>query len=170
MKYLLALCFCLPSFAQVTFSVQITGEPAVSITESAEALAAGVNGLLANTVIVPAATLTASATSSQTTFTVSSTTGLTTCMGIVTGSEVSLITGISGSVLTVTRHTLGTSAAAYSSGQAISFIQAGSGTCFLAQSYQIAVQAYMLNTPGPAISAAKSTITSAVASGVSHTP
>ena len=177
------LIFASIGLSQVTFSVGITGEPSVSITVSAEGLSAGTNMLLST--VGPGTspnTLTANATNVQTTFAVANILGVTTCMGIVTGSEVSLITGItpgSGTTgtLTVTRHTLGTSAASYTSGQAVNYIAWGSGTCYLAYRYQSGVQAAMISTPGPLVQAqntnhanATAATNTLVTAAVTHTP
>jgi hypothetical protein len=140
MKTILLFLLSVVASAQVTFTVAITGDVPVSITNSAESLVAATNMMLGT--VGPGTsptTLTASATSTQTTFTVANTLGVQTCMGILTGSELSLITGISGNVLTVTRHTIGTTPAAYSSGQAVSFTAWGEGTCYLAFLYQVGV-------------------------------
>lgn len=178
MKTLLLFLFSFAAFSQTTFNVQITGDPVVAITLQAEALAAGTNMMLGT--VGPGTsptTLTAAATSAQTTFTVANALGVKTCMGIVTGSEVSVITGISGNVLTVTRHTIGTTAAAYNNGQAVSFIAWGTGTCWIANLTTLGFQSAMLGFPGPtvttqnaAIVTANSAISSALSTSVTHTP
>lgn len=178
MKYVLGLMFSGLAFGQATFSIQVATEPPVSVTMSAEAVSSGTLTIVGT--VAPGTsptTLTGNVTLSQTTMTIGNTLGVTTCMGILTGSELSLITAINGSTLTVVRGMIGTTKASYSSGQAASFTAWGSSSCYVAGLFVLAAQNGMVNKPGPlvatqqaAIVTANSTIAATVAAGVTHVP
>lgn len=182
MKYLLSLVlFSFAAYGQVTFTIAIATDPSVSVTMSAEAVSSMTSNITGT--VGPGTsptTLTANATNSQTTFQVASVLGVTTCMGILTGSELSMITGISGTgpyTLTVVRGTVGTTKAAHSSGDVASYAASGNGTCLLVGLLSQMIQNTMVNKPGPlvttqqaAIVTANATIATAVAAGVTHVP
>ena len=168
-------------FGQVTFSMAVATDPTVSVTMSAEAVSSMISNITST--VGPGTsptTLTANATNSQTTLQVASVLGVATCMGILTGSELSLITAITGTgpyTLTVVRGTVGTTKAAHSSGDVASFTASANGTCMLVGLLAQLIQNTMVNKPGPlvatqqaAISTANATIASTVAAGVTHVP
>ena len=169
------------SVAQASFTIQVATESPVTITMSAEAVSSGALTMLgtAGPGTSPT-TLTASATNSQTTFQVANVIGVQTCMGILIGSELSLITGISGSgpfTLTVVRGSIGTTKAAYSSGQTASYAAWGSSSCYVAGLFALAAQNGMIIKPGPLVTAqqaaivtANGTIATLQAAGVTHAP
>ena len=188
MKTIILFLASIPVFAQCsfpaqTFPIQMPGDPAVSVTMSAEAVCsmiANIQGTVAPG--TSATTLTANATNNQTTFQVASVTGVTTCNGILIGTELSLITTISGTgpfTLTVTRHTIGTTAAAYSTGQAAPYTAYGNGSCAVTgQLAQMILGGMSPGAfPGPTVAAAKAaiatqqaTINTTIAAGVTHVP
>lgn len=173
------------SFPSSTFPIQMPGETAVSVTMQTEAVCStivAIEGTPAPGTV--AATLTSGVTSSATSIPVSNIIGVQTCMGILTGSELSLITAITpgtapAGTLTVVRARVGTTAAAYNSGQAASYTQWGDGGCFLAMALQQGVQAFMSPGafPGPTVTTAKAaiatqqtTINTTISGGVTHVP
>lgn len=188
MKTFILFIASIPVFAQCsfpaqTFPIQMPGDAAVSVTMSAEAVCSMIANIMGSVAPGTTATaLTANATNSQTTFQVSSITGVTTCNGILIGTELSLITAISGTgpyTLTVTRHTVGTSAAAYSTGQAATYTAYGNGSCAVTgQLAQMILGGMSPGAfPGPNVAAAKAaiatqqaTINSTIAAGVTHVP
>lgn len=180
MKTLLfSLVFVGGLYAQATFPIQIPGEAAVSTTLSAEAVAATTLFVKSIPAIGPAATiaLASDATNVATTFVLSSVVGVTTGMGILIDSEVSLVTAISSPNVTVTRARLGTTGAAHSSGVAVRFLRSGSYSVFIANLIADTVQQAMLSTPGPAVIAAKvqvatdqAAITTLQVAAVTHVP
>ena len=171
------------AFGQATFPIQISApEPAVSVTMSAEAVTSTIQ-FIESTIAsgTSGAQLTASATSSQTTFLVNSILGVATCMGALIGSELSVITGISGSsspyTLTVVRAMIGTTAAVHASGAGVTYTAWGDASCYVTGLLALSVQAGMVTRPGPlvttqqtAITTAQGTISTIVAAGVTHTP
>jgi hypothetical protein len=185
--FLLSLLLASGAFAQTTFPIQVGSDPSVSVTVSNEA-ATSVTSMITTTgavtqagAAIPATTLLANATNSQTTFQVASIAGVTTCMGITTGTELSAITGISGTqapyTLTVSRGAMGTTKAAYSAGQAVSFTQWGNVSCFVAAAFVQSMYSSMTNHPGPLVAAqqaaivtATAAIASIVAAGITHAP
>jgi hypothetical protein len=180
MRIITVFLFSVTCFSQVTFNVQITGDPVVAITISPEGLAAGTK-LLTSTVGpgTSPTTLTSPVTSSATTFSVANALGVTSCMGVKIGSEVGMISAVSGNNLTMVRGALGTTPAAYTSGTSLSYIAWGNGTCYLAWLYQLGMQAaaQQAATAGPlvttqlnAITSAQASISSTVGTLVTHVP
>jgi hypothetical protein len=180
---LLASFLAVSAFAQSTLTIQMPGEGAVSVTLSAQAIPSMISYIEnAPAAGVAGSTLTAAATSAATTMTVAALNGATTGMGLCFGTapsctEVDLITGISSLTLTLTRATLGTTAAAYSSGQAFTYLQSGDGSEWLANVMKATITQAMTSFPGPTIAAANAaiatqsaTITSTVAAGFTKTP
>lgn len=179
MKSLLSfLFFGLISFAQTTFPIQIAAEAPVSVTLSAQAVTSAVSMILGTVApLTSPTTLTAAVTAAQTTLPMASVLGVTTGMGALCGSELSLITGISVNTLTVTRATIGTTAAIHASGSTCTFTASGDSSVFVANLLALAVQNAMIVFPAStiatqntAIATATATIQSTVAAGVSHVP
>lgn len=183
MKYILFFSASLGGLCQSTFPIQMPSEASISVTMSAEAVASTIAGIVGT----PASATTPSAlssdiTNSQTTLQVGQALNVQTCMGVLIGSELSLVTAIAGSgpfTLTVVRGTVGTTRAAHSSGATVSYTAWGEGGCFLANVLTQGVQAFMAPSafPGPTVAAAKiaiatqqSTISSTVTTGVTHVP
>lgn len=167
--------------APIVFTIQVGSDPVVTSTISGEAQLSFASSILATVASgTSATTLTANATNSQTTLQVASILGVTTCMGILTGSELSSITGIAGTgpyTLTVSRGALGTTKAAYSSGQVASFTAWGNASCYVTAKFILSAQGGMITNPGPAIAAlqaaiaaSNASIVSTVAAGFTHTP
>lgn len=178
---LLVFSFACALHAQVTVPIQMPGDAAVQVTLSAEAVSSTILQISGSAASgVPTTILTAAVTTTgQTAYTVASVSGVVTCMGAMIGTELSVITGISGNVLTVTRGTIGTSAATHLNGSAVTFTAAGNGSCFMANLLAAAIKGGMGAGafPGPLVSAqkvidatAQATITSTVAAGVTHAP
>lgn len=175
---LLASLLSLSAFGQATVPIQVPGEASVSMILSAEAVPAVTAFIKATPVSTAAAvTLNGNVASGDTTINISSSAGLSTGMGILMESEVGLITAINANALTVTRHTIGTSAAAHSSGVAVTFLRSGDYSVFIANVVMDTIKNAMTATPGPAITTANATIATqqaaiqtALASGVTHVP
>lgn len=173
MKVLILLFSALTLSAQVTFNIQITGDVPVAVTQTAEGISSAINAMMLPLTGVPTVTLTSPATNAQTTLAVSSIPGgITTCMGFVTATEMSLITGISGGVgggtLTVTRGAIGTTKAAYLSGQSGYFTSFGQGSCVVAWLYAGWAQGTIILTPGPLVQAQNAAIAAATAAIATH--
>ena len=183
MKTLLSLLFSACAFGQVTFNIQVATESPVAITMSTEAVASGTNTIMGTVGpgTSPTTLATAVTTTGQTAIQVNNIIGVTTCMGLLMGSELSTVTGISGSsppyTLTVIRGVIGTTKSTYSNGTAVSYTAWGSSSCYVAGLFAIAAQLGMVNKPGPAVAAqqaaivtANATIATTVAAGVTHVP
>lgn len=176
------LCFVLfvgSLLAQATFPIQIPGEGSVSTTLSSEAVSAVTLFIKSIPANGPSTTITlaSDATSNATTFVLSSVVGITTGMGVLIDSEVSLITAISSPNVTITRARLGTSGATHTSGTVVKFLKSGSYSVFVSNLVADSVQQAMLITPGPAIITAKAqlatdqaTIVALQVAGVTHVP
>lgn len=175
---LLFIVVSLSAFGQATVPIQVPGESAVSMTLSAEAVSAITAFIKSVTINTPVAvTLDGDITSVATTINVSSSSGITTGMGAVIQSEISIITAINGNALTVSRHAIGTSAAAHTSGTPVTFLRSGSYSVFIANTVSDAVVNSLTATPGPVVSAAnaaistqRAVIVAAQAAAVTHVP
>jgi len=163
MKKIILLAALAASFihAQVTMGVTGAGATSISLTVSAEA-AASLNAYaiqLRNTAFTTQPTLGAAVATTDTTITLSSTTGITADMGILVDSEVFLVTSVfSGTVLVITNAQLGTTAATHLSGTPVTVLQAGGLMQLVKVTFAAAVQQIMLQNPGPTVAGAKSTI------------
>lgn len=170
----LLVFFAANAAAQATLPIQVPGESSVSVTLSAQAvpsITAFVKAVVAAG--VAPTTLSGDLTSGATSISLTSTSGMTTGMGLLIDSEVMLITGAN----TVQRARLGTSAAAHSSGAAVVVLRSGSYSVFIANLIADVVASNMVTFPSTtiatqqaAIAAAQATIASTVASGVTHVP
>jgi hypothetical protein len=122
----LSLILAAAASAQVSITETVPTEGSSTITFSSSF----VSGLATFITSIPAQgnfggiTLTAPATATDTTFALSSATGLQVGHGLMIGSEVCAVTGVS--PLVVARGRIGTTAAAYSTGQAVTVLRAGS--------------------------------------------
>lgn len=184
MKTLLLALFAVSAFAQATFTISIPGDPgSVSMTISAQAVPSMIAGIENSPAVgTSPSTLTSAVTSTATTFPVAQDTNVIAGMGVCFGTapsctEVAFISAVSGLNLTVTRALLGTTAAAYPSGQAFTYIRSGDSGVFIANLIHDAIVPFITAFPGPTIAAAnaaiatqQATITSTVAAGFSQTP
>lgn len=177
MKLLILSLFSLSAFGQVTISLQMPGETTVSVTLSAEAVSSTIAGIKAITTAPSGITLNGNLTSGTTTINVSNATGVLTGMGIMIDSEVSLITGVTSNALTVTRATIGTTAASHSTGAPVTFLRSGNGGELMANILMDTIRNFMTAAPGPIVIAANSaiatqqaTITSTIAAGITDVP
>lgn len=176
MKKLLFL-LTLPVFGQATFPVQIPGEAAVSVTLSAQAVQSATLFIKSETVGIAPTTLVGTTASGATSMVLTSGSGITTGMGLLTGTEVSLVTAVSGNTMTVTRATLGTTATGYTAGQSVTILRSGSYGAWLANLLADHIRQSMTIAPGTTIAAqnaaiatAQTTILTTVNAAVSHVP
>ncbi len=167
----------LPVFGQTTFPIQMPGDSAVSVTLSAQAIPSMIAAIEQTTIGVPPTTLNGAVTSGATSVTLASGAGISTCNGLFVDSELMVVTAINGNVATVVRGTIGTTAAAHSSGAGVTITQSGNGSCWMANLMASQVKIAMVTFPSTTISTAntaiatqQATITSTVAAGVSHVP
>lgn len=179
MKTVLSLLvFALPAASQITFPIAVASESPVSTTMSAQGVISATNWILGTPgPLTSPTTLTSSVTSTQTTFPLASTLNVATGMGVLCGSELSQITGISGNTLTVTRGMIGTGAVTHATGSVCSFTLVGGSSEFTVYAFNLLVQTAMTQFPGPTISNANAAITtqagiisSALAIAVTHVP
>lgn len=163
----------------VSFNITIPGEAAVALTVSTEAVSAITAFIQRATLSITS--ITANVLVGDTTVNLAALTGVAVGNGLVfnNGSaiEVCLVTAFSNGVATVVRARLGTAAAAWTSGQAVSVIQSGSYGTFIANVIGLQLQNSMIVTPGPAVTAANTiiatqnaTIATALAAAVTHIP
>lgn len=177
MKTLLLFILSIPIFAQATFPVQIPSESAVSVTISAQAVSSATLFIKSETMGIPATTTNGSTLIGATSIVLTSSAGITTGMGLLIGTEVCLVTGVSGNTMTVTRATLGTSAAAYSTLQPVTILRSGSYSVWLANLISDHIRQSMTIAPATTIAAqnaaiatAQATIQTTVNAAVSHVP
>jgi hypothetical protein len=165
-----------------TFGLQVSGEAAVAITVSTDAIASLQAMILTNPpfgAVIPApTTLAVAALAGDTSFTLMSAAGVAAGMGIVIGTEYSLVTGApTGNVVPVTRARFSTTAAAHALADAVSFLQWGSYSVALAELLCRQLRQLVTVYPGSTVTAANAAIATqnaaiaaAVAAGASHAP
>jgi hypothetical protein len=161
-----------------TFGLQVSGEAAVAITVSNDGVASLQAMILANTANGPIpTTLAVAALAGDTSFTLTSAAGVAAGMGVIIGTEYSLVTAVAGNVVTVTRARFSTTAAAHSLGDAVTFLQWGSYSVALAdllcKQLRLLVTQYpgsIVTTANAAIATQNATIAAAVAAGAGHVP
>lgn len=161
----------------VSFNITIPGESAVAVTLSTDAVTSITAYINANQTVGGGTTLAAPVAAGDLTMTLTSVAGLTTGMGLLIGTEISLVTAIAGVVTTVTRARIGTTAAAYLINAPVTFVRTGSYGEYVASLIRDAVVVAMTSFPGAAITAANQTIATAqaaiqtaIAGGVTHAP
>lgn len=174
----LSLVLAAYAAAQVNVTVTIPGEGGAQTVTFSSAFIQGIGpyimgvpaqGIVVNNVgNVPNSgqiTLTAPALAADTTFTLSNNfTGLLVGHGLLIGTEVCLVTNLS--PLTVTRARIGTTAAAYPSGQAVTVLRSGSYGQFVRNSLADVAASVVANA-GPLVAQQQAAVTAAQAAIVS---
>jgi hypothetical protein len=176
-KLLFSLLLALPIFGQATVPIQMPGDAAVQVTLSAQAVTSMISAIEQTTIGVSPTTLNGALTSTATSVTLTSGAGISTCNGLMVDSELMVVTAVSGNTVTVTRGTIGTTAASHLTGAKVTITQSGNGSCWLANLMANQVNIAMTTFPASTITAAlaaiatqQATIASTVAAGVTHVP